>query len=420
MKWPQYPEHKDSGTEWFREVPKHWETATIRRYCRVFAGATPSREQPEYWTDGTIPWLSSGDVNARRITEAMQFITTSGFRSSSTKWIKPGSLVIALAGQGRTKGMVATVEFAATCNQSLGVLEPSSIRLNCHFLAYFLESRYMDIRGLVGDGLRDGLNLEHLRSIGTPLPPRDEQDRIVLFLDRETAKIDALIAKQTRLIELLQEKRKAIIIHAVTRGLTPTGSMVHTGVDWLGMVPAHWTVMSLGTVARLQRGFDLPDRIREEGSYPVVTSAGVTAFHSCPMVKGPGVVTGRYGTIGQVFYVDEDFWPLNTTLFVVDFKGNDPKFVRYLLMTLPFDMDSDKSAVPGVNRNVLHRLRVACPPVEEQAAIGDFVDDETSKIDSLMEKSQHAIDLLRERRASLISAAVTGKIDVSAAMGGAA
>lgn len=105
-----YPAYKDSGVEWLGAVPEEWDSAALRRYCRVFAGATPSRAVPEYWATGSIPWLSSGEVNLRRITRAKQFITEAGYAASSTKWIRPGSLVLALAGQGRTKGMVATVE----------------------------------------------------------------------------------------------------------------------------------------------------------------------------------------------------------------------------------------------------------------------------------------------------------------------
>lgn len=107
-----------------------------------------------------------------------------------------------------------------------------------------------------------------------------------------------------------------------------------------------------------------------EGSIPVVSSSGPTATHNVSKVPGPGVVTGRYGTIGSVFYVTEDFWPLNTTLYVKDFKGNDPRFVSYFLRTVDYSMFSDKAAVPGVNRNHLHKLRVRLPPPEDQPSIG--------------------------------------------------
>jgi type I restriction enzyme S subunit len=416
-RWPAYPAYKPSGLPWLGDIPAHWEAASIRRYCKAFAGATPSRDNPEYWENGTIPWLASGDVNLRRITQASQFITEAGFKASSTKWIKPGSVVVALAGQGKTKGMVATVEIDTTCNQSLGVLEPQPQKSDYRFLAFYLESRYLDIRGLVGNDLRDGLNLDHLLSIPTPLPPLPEQRAIAAFLDRETAKIDTLIAKKERLIELLDEKRTALISRAVTKGLDPAVPMKDSGVAWLGEVPKVWEVKRLGIVAPLQRGHDLTTSEHREGIVPVISSSGISGFHDIAQVKGPGVVTGRYGTIGQIYYVETDYWPMNTTLYVYDFKGNYPRYIYHLLSILPFDTYSGKSAVPGVDRKDLNSLAVVCPPHSEQEDIATYLDNETAKVDTLIARVQDGIERLREYRAALIAAAVTGKIDVRAVFG---
>jgi type I restriction enzyme S subunit len=130
-----------------------------------------------------------------------------------------------------------------------------------------------------------------------------------------------------------------------------------------------WAEMPLGDVITLQRGFDLPSQKRKPGKVPIVSSSGISDYHSEVGVKGPGVVTGRYGTIGQVFLIKEDYWPLNTTLWVKDFHGNDPHFASYLLRTVDFQSCSDKSSVPGVNRNDLHRIPVLLPPLAEQKAI---------------------------------------------------
>lgn len=141
-----------------------------------------------------------------------------------------------------------------------------------------------------------------------------------------------------------------------------------------------WKEASLGDFIELKRGYDLPKDKRTTGSVPIVSSAGVSDFHSAAMVKGPGVVTGRYGTIGEVFYVSDDYWPLNTTLYVRDFKGNDPRFISYFLKTLDFDSYSDKGAVPGVNRNHLHLAKVRIPGTETQKAIAKVLSGFDSKI----------------------------------------
>ncbi len=142
-----------------------------------------------------------------------------------------------------------------------------------------------------------------------------------------------------------------------------------------------WREAALGDVIELKRGFDLPQQHRARGNFPIVSSSGVSDYHSVPKVKGPGVVTGRYGTIGEVFFIRKDFWPLNTTLYVCDFKGNDPRFVSYLLRTVNFFAYSDKAAVPGVNRNHLHSARVFVPTeTSEQQAIARVLgtlDDKT-------------------------------------------
>lgn len=142
-----------------------------------------------------------------------------------------------------------------------------------------------------------------------------------------------------------------------------------------------WKEFDLGDVIELKRGYDLPKGKRSVGVIPIVSSSGISDFHSEAMVKGPGVVTGRYGTIGEVFYIDSDFWPLNTTLYVRDFKGSDPRFISYFLRTLDFQAYSDKGAVPGVNRNHLHTAKVRIPALPVQKAIARVLGALDSKID---------------------------------------
>ena len=136
---------------------------------------------------------------------------------------------------------------------------------------------------------------------------------------------------------------------------------------------SNWRETTLGDVVELKRGYDLPKRNRISGTVPLVSSSGISDHHAEAKVKGPGVVTGRYGTIGEVFFIDEDFWPLNTSLYVRDFKGNDPRFVSYFLRTLDFFANSDKAAMPSVNRNHLHTAPVRIPPLDEQRRIAGIL-----------------------------------------------
>lgn len=155
---------------------------------------------------------------------------------------------------------------------------------------------------------------------------------------------------------------------------------------------SNWENCLLGDILTLQRGFDLPYRERKDGDVPVVSSSGITGFHNQAKVEAPGVVTGRYGTLGEVFYLEQDFFPLNTTLYVRDFKGNDPRFVSYLLCTLNLAHQNVAAAVPGLNRNDLHMLPVRKPPINTQRRIASIL----SAYDNLIENNTRRIKILEE------------------------
>ena len=144
-----------------------------------------------------------------------------------------------------------------------------------------------------------------------------------------------------------------------------------------------WRSAKLGDMIELKRGYDLPKQDRLPGGTPIISSSGISGYHSQPMAKGPGVITGRYGTLGHVFYIEEDFWPLNTTLYVRNFKGNDPKFVSYFLRSLDFSAFSDKAAVPGLNRNHLHLAPIKFPTrPDEQRDIASILGCLDNKIET--------------------------------------
>lgn len=153
-----------------------------------------------------------------------------------------------------------------------------------------------------------------------------------------------------------------------------------------------WRTCRLGDVLLLKRGHDLPTQSRKKGNIPVVSSSGITGYHREAKAGAPGVVTGRYGTLGEVFYLEEDYWPLNTALYVVDFKGTHPRFAAYFLRNVLKDYQSDKAAVPGVDRNVLHELKVKAPDQPTQERIASIL----SAYDDLIENNRRRMALLEE------------------------
>lgn len=440
MSFPRYEKYKDSGVEWLGEVPEHWSKVNLRWISERYSGGTPDKSNLDYWTDGSIPWLNSGAVNEPIIKEPSAYITEDAFLNSSAKWVPKNALVMALAGQGKTKGMVAQLAIRTTCNQSMAAIIPSG-ELKVRFLYWWLVANYQNIRNLAGGDLRDGLNLEILGNIPCPLLPLAEQQSITTFLDRETTIIDELIAEQQRLIELLKEKRQAVISHAVTKGLNPDVPMKDSGVEWLGEVPEHWEVKRLRFVAllnpskseatKLDRETEvsfLPmeaigddgtlslERTRSIGEvemgYTYFQEGDVTIAKITPCFEnGKGaVMRGLFGGIG-----------FGTTELIVArpiLSHTISDYLHWIFISTPFRKLGQASmyGAGGQKRvpdDFVRNFAIAFPNAAEQKQITIFLDYEIAKINTLTTEAQTAITLLQERRIALISSAVSGKIDVS-------
>ena len=407
-----YPTYKTSGVEWLGEIPAHWETKRLKTIFRIVNGATPKSTEPLYW-DGEIGWATPDDLGkltASEIRSTNRRITNQGYSSCGATLVPQGSLILS------TRAPIGHLAIAGTSlctNQGCRSLV-FRYSANPRFF-YFQLYAVRQILASLGQGSTfTELARDTLSEVEVVEPPLPEQRAIAEFLDRETAKIDSLVAKKERLIELLREKRTALISRAVTKGLDPDVPMKNSGVDWLGKIPAHWEVKRLMRAVTFQRGHDLPSDVREDGNVPVISSSGTYATHSKAIARAPGIVTGRYGTIGNFYLTYEDYWPLNTALYSIDLHGNEPRFLKSMLSHLSplFLLYASKSAVPGVDRNDIHEVHTVVPPIAEQCAIAVYLDSETAKIDDLITKVQEAIERLKELRAALISAAVTGRIDV--------
>ena len=207
---------KDSGNEWLGNICVNWSSIKLKWISEIYAGGTPSTNDEKFWTNGTIPWLNSGTVNQKMITEASAFITEDAVKNSSTRWVPKNSLLMALAGQGKTKGTVAVLGFDATCNQSMAAIVPNSNKINSEFLFFWLHSNYERIRGLAGSEQRDGLNLEIVGNIICPIPPLEEQKNIAKYLVDYELKYEYLNKEILNQIEKMKEYRQSIISEAVT------------------------------------------------------------------------------------------------------------------------------------------------------------------------------------------------------------
>ncbi len=207
---------KDSGVEWLGEIPEHWKVVKLKWISQIYAGGTPSKNIHKYWENGTIPWLNSGSVNDKRINKPSTYITEEALNNSSAKWIRKGALVMALAGQGKTKGTVALLEIDTTCNQSMAAIDLDPKIVDNEFIYYWLESNYYRIRGLAGTEQRDGLNLQIIGNIFCPIPSIQEQSAISQKINEKATKIDQLQSNINFQIKKLMRFRQSIISEAVT------------------------------------------------------------------------------------------------------------------------------------------------------------------------------------------------------------
>ncbi len=426
----RYPAYTDSGVVWAPQLPVGWRQTRLQRIASIYAGGTPDRTNLDFWTDGDIPWLNSGSVNDGVIMEPSELITKSAATGSSTRWAHSGSVLVALAGQGKTKGLAARLEISSTFNQSMAAIVPNPDLVDYRYLQLWLGANYQSIRNLAGGDLRDGLNLQHIGSIQLPLPPQSEQCAIADFLDRETAEIDAFIADQEELIGFLVERRAATIDRRVWNGLDPEVPVGPVGVDPVPDAPIHWERLRNKNILRERA--DLSEFGDEElltvshitgvtrRSEKVVTMIEAESHEGYRLVhSGDLVINTMWAWMGALGTAKEDGMVSPAYGVYAPSRTNyHPAYFDFLYRSRPYI-----SAMTRYSRglwtsrlrlypDVFLSLPVSVPPMNEQIEIAKSLAHETSEIDAAIADAREAIDLSQERRAALISAAVTGKIDV--------
>jgi type I restriction enzyme, S subunit len=405
-----YPEARTITLPWLQTVPPYWDVRRIKTLLREHDRRTKTGEERLLslrMREGIVDHLESGGKPVRP-TDLIGY-----------KIVEPGVLI--MNRMRASSGLFGVASIGGLVSPDYATFRPTS-SANTSYLLYLFKTPMLaqvfrgESRGL-GTGEAGFLRLYTGRfgAIEIPVPPIEEQQLIVRFLDTHGALTARLIRAKQRLIKLLEEQKQAIIHRAVTRGLDPNVRLKPSGVPWLGHVPEHWEVRRLKWVTRLQRGYDLPAERRVVGPYPVVSSGGIIGTHIEARAATPGVVIGRYGSTDAVYFVDQDFWPHNTSLFVTDFQGNDERWCYYLLRTISKGDHAGKSAVPGVDRKDLFDIRVPAPPVDEQRAVVGYLEVAALELDRSAAAIEREITLLREFRTRLVADVVTGKIDVRAA-----
>ncbi|MBA1307319.1 restriction endonuclease subunit S [Pseudomonas stutzeri] len=421
--FPKYPAYKDSGVEWLGEVPQHWVVTKFSRHFSVRMGETiPETELSE---EGWLPVYSA--------TERDKFY---GYVDERKPLVENGDLVI--PARGNSIGFVKLVKTSATATQTTIVANVLDHKITESSYVYYWCLGLRKILFYFDRTAIPQITTEYVCRNPLLLPSLAEQTQIARFLDHETARIDALIEEQQRLIELLKEKRQAVISHAVTKGLDPTVPMKDSGVEWLGEVPAHWDIRKLKSLVSV-RGGSTPSKEIEHywrGDIPWVSPKDMKSERindSIDHVSDLAIKDGGLNIVesGAVLIVVRGMILIHSVPVAItdvdvtinqDMKAMTPgKKIScdYLLLLLQGVRDAvfqyiDSSA-HGTRKLEWERFELFELPIpshQEQIKIVSFIEKQKRALEDLAEQAASAIDLMTERRSALISAAITGKIDV--------
>ncbi|AQU82448.1 MULTISPECIES: restriction endonuclease subunit S [unclassified Halomonas] len=441
MSYPAYPEYKDSGVEWLGKVPAHWYVSALKRGYDVILGKMLQPE-PKKESDQLLPYLRAANIQPKGVD--LTDVKKMWFSPSEVRQLalENGDLLIS---EGGDVGRPALWRSGSGYHIQNSINRVRSKANNsAHFLFYWMlavkQKGYVDV--LCNKSTIAHFTAEKVATIPTPFPPGSEQQAIAIFLDHKTARIDALVEEQQRLIELLKEKRQAVISHAVTKGLAPDVPMKDSRVEWLGGVPAHWAVGPLRWYATIQGG------IAKGKSYDAETPTVELPYLRVANVQDGYVDLSTVKTV-EVAVSEVERYRLREGDVLMNEGGDNDKlgrgtvwkgevtnclhqnhvfairpnhfllphwlsmFTRSNTARAYFYLYSKQSTnLASISSSSVMSCPLPLPPVQEQRQVLDFLAIEAVRLDDLMHESIETINLLQERRSALISAAVTGKIDV--------
>lgn len=449
MKLPPYPKYKTSGVEWFDLLPDHWEIYRLGHLTtKVGSGKTPRGGAEVYLSEGVLLIRSQNIHDTGLRLEDAVYIDESVDEEMAGTRLEPGDVLLNITGASLGRCSIAPNDLArANVNQHVCIIRLPQSRAVPRFIQRAISSSIVQeqIFSFENGSSREGLNFQQVRSLMIALPSSHEQLAIADFLDRETGKIETLVAKKRTLIERLKEKRIALISRAVTRGLPPDTAraagldshpiMKPSGVEWLGDVPEHWELKRLKNIGSIRYGLGEPPEYAEDG-IPFIRATDINrgkidlaavkrvSPFDVPWSRNPLLKKGEILVVRSGAYTGDS--AIVTDQIAGCIAGYDmvvtpvlafPEFLAWTLLS-KYMLESQiqlsrlRAAQPHLNAEDLGGFLFIAPLLQEQKIIAEFLDCETNKIDKMVAKVETAIKRLQEYRSALITAAVTGKIDI--------
>ena len=429
MELSVYPEYKNSGVDWLGEVPEHWEVLPLRNIASFQNGhGFPHDLQGQ--EEGDFPFVKVSDISflGKELKQSENYVNAVNIKNNKWQIVPRKSVILPKIGEALKLNHRKVLSLDGLIDNNILAIKPSN-KIQYSWLYYLLLS--IDMGWVSNPSTVPTIDMEQLKSLSMPLPYYQEQTQIAKFLDHKTAQIDRLIEKKKALIEKLNEKRTALITQAVTKGLNPDASMKDSGVDWLGEVPEHWEVRKLKFLCEFSTGWTPPTKQPEyfdgdniwvtiadmdkkliHDSKTKISDEAVSDFGFIQVPKGALLYSFKL-SVGKVGFAGTNLYTNEAILFVLPNANYDINFLYYL-----FSVSIIKNASENIygakilNQELIKNSFLVYLSHKEQSQIAEFLDDKTTKIDKLANKASEAIDTLNEYRTALITAAVTGKIDV--------
>ncbi|PSB53932.1 restriction endonuclease subunit S [filamentous cyanobacterium Phorm 6] len=375
----------------------------------IKSGGTPNTSRSDFY-GGEIPFVSIEDMSATRkyLQHTVKTLTKEGLKNSNTWLVPENSLLYSIYA---TLGLVRISKVTLATNQAILAMIVNPKVIDQEYLYYWLEYVRDSVINLSSQTTQSNLNATTVKTFIVQHPEnKKEQEKIAEVLstiDRTIAQTEAIIAKQQRI-------KTGLMQDLLTKGIDENGNIrsedTHEFKDSaIGRIPVEWDVETIGKIASLQRGHDIREVEFITGNYPVIASSGVIGFHNIRTSDSPNVVVGRKGSIGNVYYLDVDFWAHDTSLYVTNFFGNNQKYIYYLFLYLELERFGTKSGSPSLNRSDIHPLKIALPKPLEQERISKIL----TQFDTSISNLKSSLKKLQYQKTGLMQDLLTGKVRVT-------
>ena len=419
----RYPEYKESGVEFIGEIPAHWEFKKLGYVSKIFKGGTPKRHVDKYF-QGDLPWARPVDITALNgalyIDDTEIHISEEALGNSAARRLPVGTVLLT---SRATIGETAITTVPMATNQGFANFVCNEELFNI-YLVYYLQA-IKDLLISLGSGTTFlEVTKRTLVGVGIPIPPLSEQTQIANFLDRKTKQIDELINIKERRVELLQEQRTVLINQTVTKGLDPNVELKPSGVEWIGEIPAHWKIKKIKHIAILisQKSTPETDAIKISPENVEPKTGKVLDFYSphdsvgVKFQAGDVLFNKLRVYLSKVIFAEYSGYSLGEMIVIRPSLQATGKYLFYLMLSPRFieycNSISYGVKMPRTSVSDILNAQIPLASYQEQIQIANFLDLKTEQINQLVSNEQRSIELLKEYRQTLISAVVTGKVDV--------